>query len=198
MSFNFPLDLSFKFLSFGPQIRVTDSMGNLVFYVKQKALKLKEAVSVFADEAQSQTLYTISADRVIDFSARYRFADVAGNPLGSVKRRGMASLWRSHYDVFVGDEEEAPHNIQEENVAIRLADGCVNNIPIVGLFAGYFFNPTYLVSRSDGTVVMKLSKQPSFIEGKFKLEKTMELDELEETRILLSLLMMTLLERTRG
>jgi hypothetical protein len=181
-----------------PQVSVRDASGALVFYMKQKLFKLKEAVSVFADEGQTQLLYTMSADRVIDFSARYRFADAAGNPLGSVKRKGMRSMWRAHYDIFQGDEEVAGLTIQEESVAIRFADGCVNQIPIVGLFAGYFFNPAYLVSRADGTIVMRLQKMPAFFEGKFQVEKLIELSEIEEKRILLSLMMMLLLERTRG
>ena len=45
---NFPLTLNFKKLALSPQISVTDASGRLLFYVKQKAFKLKEAVTVFA------------------------------------------------------------------------------------------------------------------------------------------------------
>ncbi len=194
---NYPLDLSFKTLALSPQISVTDAGGNLLFYVKQKVFKLKEAVTVFADAQQTSPLYAINAERVIDFSARYNFTDPSGAALGAVKRQGLQSLWRARYDIF--DGSAAPSlMIQEENVAIRLADGCANQIPFVGLFAGYFFNPAYLVSRPDGALVMRLQKQPAFFEGKFRIEKKAELDSAEETRILLSLLMMVLLERTRG
>jgi len=39
------------------------------------------------------------------FSAKYNFSDVTGNPLGSVKRCCMKSLWKSHYDISAGGEE---------------------------------------------------------------------------------------------
>lgn len=198
MTYNFPLTLSFKILALAPQIIVTDAEGSLVFYVKQKLFKLKESVTVFADEAQTQPLYTLSADRILDFSARYNFANTAGQSLGAVKRKGMRSLWRAHYNIFQGDEEVPALSIQEESVALRVADSCVESIPIVGMFAGYFFNPAYIVSRPDGSAVMRLQKQPAFFEGRFTIEKQTPLDEFEETRILLSLLMMILLERTRG
>lgn len=198
MSLNFPLDLSFKIISLGPQMAITDAGGNLVFYVKQKIFKLKEAVTVFADREQTQPLYTINADRIIDFSARYHFADTAGNPLGAVKRKGMRSLWRAQFEIYQGDEEQPSLSITEESVAVRMADGCLNSIPIVSLFTGYFLHPAYLVTRNDGAVVMKIQKQPAFFEGKFKIERLLSLDELEEQRILLSIMMMTLLERTRG
>jgi hypothetical protein len=192
----YPLDLSFKLLSWGPQISVTDAGGNLVFYVKQKALKLKEAVTVFADAEQTQTLYTMSADRVLDFSARYNFADQAGTGLGSVKRQGVKSLWKSHYDIM--DGETVVLAIQEENPWVKILDALFTSIPIVGMFSGYVFHPAYLVSRPEGEVVMRLEKLPAFFEGKFKIEKKTDLEAIEETRALLSLLMMLLLERARG
>ena len=198
MENKYPLEMVFKVIALSPQMSIRDADDNLVFYVKQKMFKLKEEVLVFADQEQSQILYKINADRVIDFSARYNFADAAGNPLGGVKRQGMKSLWKAHFDIFQGDELEPVMTIQEENVWVRVADGCINNIPILNLFAGYFFHPAYLVSHPNGTNVMRLQKMPSLFEGKFKIEKLVELDDFDEKRALLSLMMMTLLERTRG
>ena len=192
----YPLGLSFKILALAPQISVTDASGRLVFYVKQKAFKLKEEITVFADAQQTQPLYTINADRVLDFSARYHFADVGGMRLGSVKREGMRSLWKAHYAIFEG--EAAVMTIREESPWVKVLDGLFSGIPIVGMLSGYVFNPAFLVSRADGTVVMRLTKQPSFFESKFTIEKKDEMGKKEETRALLSLLMMILLERARG
>ncbi|MCH7610549.1 MAG: hypothetical protein IIA51_10005 [Chloroflexi bacterium] len=192
----YPLDLSFKIMALAPQISVTDASGGLVFYVKQKLFKLKEEITVFADAKQTQPLYKINADRVLDFSARYHFTDVNGAELGSVKREGMRSLWRAHYDIFEGDA--LVMTIREENPWVKVLDGLFGQIPFIGMFSGYLFHPAFLVSRSDGTVVMRLKKQPAFLESKFTIEKQAELDEGRETRVLLSLLMMILLERARG
>jgi hypothetical protein len=198
MEYKYPLEMTFKIVALAPQMSIKDADGNLIFYVKQKLFKLKEEVSVFADSEQTQTLYKINADRVIDFSARYSFTDAVGSPLGAVKRQGMKSLWKAHYDVFQGNEVEPIVTIQEENVWVRVADGCLNNIPILNLFSGYFFHPSYLVTNTNGTSLIRLQKMPSLFEGKFKIEKLAEMDNLDEKRILLSLMMMTLLERTRG
>ena len=192
----FPLTLSFKKIALSPQITVTDAQGQLLFYVKQKLFKLKEAVTVFADVEQTQPLYTISADRVIDFSARYQFNDTAGNPLGSIKRQGMKSIWKSHYEVYDGEQLVA--HIQEENAWIKVLDGLFNEIPIVGLFTGYLFNPTYLITRPDGTLIVRLKKQPAFFESQFTIEEAEDISETAELRTVLAIIMMTLLERTRG
>lgn len=193
---DYPLNLSFKIIALAPQLSVTDAHGNLIFYVRQKLLKIKEAVTVYADTQQTQPLYTINADRILDWSARYNFADMQGNSLGAVKRQGMKSLWKSHYDILDGDTPVM--TIQEENPWVKIIDGLVGEIPIIGMFTGYLFHPAYLVSTPGGTVVMRLEKQPAFLEGKFVIESKMPLPEKEERRVLLSLLMMLLLERSRG
>ena len=192
----YPLELSFKVLALTPQIAVTDAGGNLVSYVKLKMFKLKELVTIFSDEEKTRPLYYINADRVIDFSARYHFTDINGTNLGSVKREGMRSIWKAHYNIFDGDE--VVMSIREEKPWVKVADGCIGQIPIIGLISGFIFHPTYLVSRDDGSIVMRLEKQPSFFESKFIVRKDLELDEREETRALLSLMMMILFERARG
>ncbi len=193
---HYPIDLSFKLMSLGPQIAATDAGGRLVFFVKQKAFRLKEQVTVFADREQSRSLYTIAADRILDFSARYHFTDAGGAPIGSVKRQGMRSLWRSRYDVLEGETVVA--EIREENPWLKVADGVFEAIPLIGMLSGYLFHPSYAVSRADGMTLLRLTKRPAFFEGRFQIERISELGEAEETRLLLSLLMMLLLERGKG
>lgn len=193
---NYPLQLSFKIVAVAPQLSVTDTNGNLIFYVKQKLFKLKESVTIFADVQQTQPLYAINADRVIDFSGRYHFTDHNGIELGSVKRQGMKSLWKARYDILEGDRTVM--TIREENPWVKVLDGLFGAIPLIGMFAGYVFHPAFLVSRPEGMVVMRLEKQPALFESKFTIKREAEIDKTEETRVLLSLMMMIILERRRG
>lgn len=193
---NFPLDLSFKIIALNPQVKVTDAAGSVVLYTKQKAFKLKEAVTVFADVEQTQPLYTINADRVLDFNAKYNIADASGRPLGAVARKGRKSIWRAQYEVLDGDGPSM--TIQEENGWVKVGDALFGEIPILGIFSGYVFNPTYLLTNASGAPLMRLSKQPAFMEGRFRIEKLDALSEADETRAVLSFLMMILLERRRG
>jgi hypothetical protein len=193
---NYPLDLSFKLIAIASQIYVRDAGGQLVFYVKKKAFKLKEAITVCADEAQTKVLYNINADRVFDFSARYNITDARQGYLGSIKRQGMRSIWKARYDLLAG--EAVSFNISEENGWVKVLDGLIGEVPVVGMFTGYLFNPSYIVTRPNGAPVMRLTKEPAFFEGKFKMEKLGEMTPPEETHVILSLLMMVLLERARG
>jgi len=193
---NYPLQLSFEILSLARKISVIDAAGNVTFFVKQKMFKLKESVTVFADVDQKLPLYELKADRVIDFSASYHFTDARGTHIGTVRRKGMKSLWRARYEIVNGSSPAL--TIQETNPWAKVGDALFAEIPIVGMFSGYLFHPEYLVAREDGTAVIRLKKEPAFFQGKFKIEKLADLSKEEETRILLSLIMMVLLERQRG
>jgi uncharacterized protein YxjI len=194
---NFPLNLSFKLLALANQIYVRDANGNLLGYVKQKMFKLKEDINIFADEQQKQLLFNIKADRMIDWSANYSFTDNRGNYLGSIKRQGTRSIWKASYNIFDSSGNQV-YKISEENAWVKVADALFNELPLVGILSGYVFNPSYVVSRMDGTPVSHLKKQPAMFEGKFQLVNLSPLSTEEETRIVLSILMMTLLERRRG
>jgi len=194
---NYPLKLSFKLLALASQIYIRDSSGNLIGYVKQKLLKIKEDINVFADEQQTRHLFNIKADRVIDLSARYNFTDSAGRAIGAIKRKGMRSIFKANYEIFDGTGVQVMQ-IHEENGWIKVMDSLVGELPVIGMFTGYFFNPSYIVERTNGTAVARLKKQAAFFEGVFELESLSQLSEDEETRVLLSVLTMTLLERSRG
>ena len=193
---NYPLKLSFKLIALASQIYIRDANGQLIGYVKQKLLKLKEDINVFADEQQTQHLYNIKADRVIDFSAKYNFTDYRGTHIGSIKRKGMRSIFKAHYEVYEPTGALAME-IHEENAWVKVVDALVGELPVIGMFTGYFFNPAYIISRS-GAQLARLQKQPSFFEGVFQLEKLAELSDQDEALVLLSFLTMTLLERARG
>jgi len=192
----YPLNISFKVFTFATQIPVTDSAGSPVCYVRQAPLKLKESVQIFSDQAQSRLVCKIDADRVLDISANYALAGPEGEKIGRLARHGMASLWRAHYEIFYGD---APvYQIREEEPWVKVFDTLMNMIPLLGLFSGYVFHPAYTVKTSDGRLVMRLQKKAAFLEGRFEITKHEDLSPAEETRILYSLMMLLLLERTRG
>ncbi len=89
-------------------------------------------------------------------------------------------------------------SIQEENARAKVADSLFSEIPLVGMFSGYVFHPSYLATRNDGTPVMRMAKQAAFWEGRFRIEKLGELAPREELNLFLSFLMLVLLERRRG
>jgi uncharacterized protein YxjI len=193
----FPLKLTFKILAVAPQITVTDASGQTLFYVKQKLFKLKEAITVFSDSSQTKELYKINADRVIDFSAKYHLMDVNGQEIGSIKREGVRSIFKARYDIF---DSNGSHvlDINEESAFVRVMDALFGEIPVLGMFTGYVFNPTYIVADMQGQIVMKIKKEPAFLETGFVITQERPMPDDETLRAVLGAFMMVLLERIRG
>ncbi|HMV79187.1 MAG TPA: hypothetical protein PL048_15840 [Leptospiraceae bacterium] len=192
---NFPVKLKFKIFAIAPQIYAYDSTGHLVHYIKQKLFKLKEEVTVFADEDQEKPQYKIAADRIIDFSAAYSFTDMQGRKLGSIKRKGMKSLWSAHYEIYDAEGEKL-FTVEEENAWIKVIDALFGEIPVVNIFMGYFFNPKYSVSSGSG-MDYRITKKRSFLESGFEVSKEKQ-GASNETLVLLGAMMFVLLERMRG
>ena len=112
----------------------------------------------------------------------------------------MRSFWRALYEIRRGDE--LVFVVQEENPWVKVADGLLTQIPVLGLFSGYLFHPAYLVSRGDaGGAALRIVKRPAFLEGVYRIEALGALGALgaeDERLAVLGILMVLLLERQRG
>jgi uncharacterized protein YxjI len=196
---HYPLALSFKIAALAPQLFVRDAANDELLYVKQKLLKLKDKINVFADSGQTRQLYEINADRVIDFSPKFTFADTSGRVIGSVKRHGGKSLWKVSYEIFSADDRSLA-TIQEENPWVKVADALISEVPILNMFTGYFLNPKYLITETaTQRPALRLTKSKSFLESKFAVDRLeAAFDEAAETAVILAIMVMVLHERRRG
>ncbi|MES2848523.1 MAG: hypothetical protein V4685_05675 [Bacteroidota bacterium] len=193
----YPLKLEFRIATFHNDFTATDSIGNVRGYAKQKLFKFKEHVQIFGDTSQAELKYEIRADKWLDFNTSYSFTDAAGKNLGRLVRKGWKTLWKAKYLIF-DENNQQDLEINEKNAWVKVWDGLLSEIPLVGFFTGYIFNPAYTVKRPDGTVVCTLKKEPSFFGRKFTLSNEAMFEKGEEDRVLLSVMMMVLLERRRG
>ena len=123
--------------------------------------------------------------------------DANENTIGKVVRKGWRSLWNTKYEL-IDQFEKAQYNIREEKAWVKVMDGIFGEIPLVGMLSGYLFNPTYLLKNRKDEVIVKLKKQPSFWGREFLVEKVGTIDNDDDDRIMLGLIMMILLERRRG
>lgn len=186
----YPLELRYKITELLPQISVQDAAGNLVFILNHVPSENGSEVLVYADAERRALRYTISPDWILDFSAQFHFRDCDGKLLGSVRRDGERSLWRTRFEIMNG----GPPNleIREENSLTKFMDAIAGEIPLV---AAVIPRLVYLVSADDGKVLVRIEKQPKIFENRFKIVKQAEFDASEEARILLSLLILVLSEQ---
>ncbi len=185
----FPLELRYKTTELEPQITVTDATGEMVLIMNHAPSETGSEVLVYGDLERSAPSYTISPDWILDFSAQYHFSDNAGKLLGSVRREGERSLWRTRFEIMNGEPPNL--EIREENSFAKFMDAIMGEIPLLGAVIPRL---VYLVRSEDGDTLLRIEKQPRLFENIFKIERQVEMDGPEETRVLLSLLIMFLTE----
>lgn len=194
----FPLNFSFKISTLSNDFVAKDASGNTIAYVRQKMLKLIDEIVVFSNESKSETLYTIKANKWIDFSAAYNFVNASsGLEIGKIARKGWASIWKAHYEIFDKNQQQ-DMVVREEKPWVKVGDAMFSEIPVLGIFTGYLFHPSYIVSRTDGTQLVRIKKESSFLGRQFSVTQLADFKAGEEERIVLGLMMMILLERRRG
>lgn len=99
----------------------------------------------------------------------------------------MKSLLRVRHDIDAGSDGVEPWQLKEERPWVRFFDSVLGRIPLIGMLAGYVFNPTYTVRRGDEPIV-RIRQRRAWMEGKFTLEQLADLNESEQLRALLSTL----------
>ncbi len=167
----YPLTYNFKRIAITNKVTVTNATGQVVLYAHQKLLNIKERILLFSDVEQTKPVGELRADRIIDFSPIQTFTDTAGVVVSKVARRGAKSIWRANYEIMDANEH-VYFKVKEEKAWVKVMDALLGEIPVIGLFTGYFFNPTYLLLDETEAVVGKIVKRPSFLESNYIFELT--------------------------
>ena len=132
----------------------------------------------------------------MDFGASYAVSGPDGQPLGAVRQRGVRSIWKSSYEVSNANGKTIG-TIHEENPFVKVLDSMAEVLPFADALGGLFFNPAYL-AELGGEPVLRMKKERSFFESRFRLERLGDFSEDEEELLLASFMMVLLLERDRG
>ena len=106
---------------FGAAFHIFDSSGNVVFYSKQKAFKLKEDIRIYTGEDMNTEVLTIRTDQVFDLGATYQVYDPqqGGVHVGSLRRKGLKSMVRDEW-VFLNVAGQEMGLIQEDSTGMAL------------------------------------------------------------------------------
>ena len=127
------------FKIFGASFHIYDMNGNLAFFSKQKAFKLKEDIRVFGDQAMTSELLCIKARGVIDLGMTYDVIDsTTQQVIGSLRRKGLKSIIRDSWVINdVNDQEFG--TIQEESGALAILRRFLGG-PLVQMLAPQKYN----------------------------------------------------------
>jgi hypothetical protein len=214
----YPLTLIFDLWAVLPnKIIVQDLRGSTLMQVN-RALTLKHKVEVTAYQQSRQQVYQVEAENLA-LNPTYDIWD-QGQTIGQIQRQDP--WWKCHYNIY--DGQRLTFRIDEENprsLTALLLTGMVTvsflcmktAVPTLRLFgigifgwamlmlmaigAGYLFNPTYTVKRPNGRLVMRFAKVPSLHPylAKFSIKAIEPVNDAEESKVLLGIILLILRER---
>jgi hypothetical protein len=117
-----------KFWQFlGATIYIRSFDGQLIGNAKLKAFKLREAITLFADDARTIPLLSIKARTIIDFGTVYDVTDPEGKRIGSLKRQGWKSLVSDQWQIWDANEQVVGE-INEDSVVLALIRRFLTNL----------------------------------------------------------------------
>ena len=99
-----------KITAFANQYRIfdTDTGGlknQLIAFAHQKRMAFREEVKFFSDEAQTNIVFSIKAEKVMDIHGRYFINDENNRQIGATRKVFGSSLLRSTYELMDGSEK---------------------------------------------------------------------------------------------
>ena len=117
------------------QVFADDGAGNpgeLVAFAEQKRMKLREHVTLFADEAKRAVLAEFRARKALDVSSGYDVVTGEGSPIGVFSKQFASSLLRSTWQL-----EQPGHDpvlITERSRALAVFRRVWSFLPWIGEF----------------------------------------------------------------
>lgn len=116
------------FQLFGGAFQIFDPSGQICFFCKQKAFKLKEDIRVYASGEMNREVLSIQARSVVDFSASYDVVDPTnGERVGVLRRKGWSSLVRDEWEML-GPNENHLGVIREDSMGLAFLRRFFSNL----------------------------------------------------------------------
>ena len=109
--------------------------GELLVFVEQKRMKLKEEITFFRDTAKTEALFSVKAENVLDPRGRYQLLDPSGQVIARFKKNFAQSLARSTWHLQDADGNERGI-AKERNLLAALFRRYGSLIPYIGEFLG--------------------------------------------------------------
>lgn len=105
---------------FGAAFHIYDPDGNVAFYSKMKAFKLKEDIRIYTGEDMQEEVLTIKARSILDFSSAYDVVDPTTNEkVGALKRKGLKSILKDEW-IFMDADDREIGLIKEDSTFLAL------------------------------------------------------------------------------
>lgn len=109
--------------------------GELLVFVEQKRMKLREQIEFFADRQKSTLLFSVKAENILDPRGRYQVLEPNGYVIARFKKNFAQSLVRSTWHLQDAEGNDVG-TAKERNLFAALFRRFVTLVPYIGEFLG--------------------------------------------------------------
>lgn len=116
-----------------------DRSGNkaeLLAFVQQKRFAFKEQVDFYSDEAKSQVIFSVKAEKVMDIHGNFIVTSYEGQQIGAIRKKFGSSLLRSTWEILHNGDIYL--TVQERSVALAIMRRLWSFVPIIGDLPFFF------------------------------------------------------------
>lgn len=108
------------FKMFGESFHIYDSVGQVAFYSKLKAFRLKEDIRLFTGEDMREEVLSMRARSMLDFGVTFDVTDSRTQQrIGAVRRQGLKSLLKDEW-IILDPQDGELGRISEDSMLLAL------------------------------------------------------------------------------
>lgn len=144
--------------------------GELLLYVKQKKMKIREDIRFRLGGEDERHLFRIQAKTVFEFAGKHAVLDDADQPIGALHKDFAKSLLRSHWHVYDANGAEVLE-AYEASMLIALVRRFIGLIPFVGDYLSLLaWLPFNFVLEHDGATIGRYQRVLGKLRDRYVLE----------------------------
>jgi len=116
------------FKIFGNAFHIYDSVGQVAFYSRQKAFRLKEDLRLYTGEDMRTEILSMRARSILDFGVTFDvFDSLTGAKVGALRRKGFKSMIQDEW-LILDPEDREIGLVQEDSVLLALIRRFLTNL----------------------------------------------------------------------
>ncbi len=174
----------------GAAFHVYDESGNVVAYCQQKAFKLREDIRLYTDDTKTDELLTMKAQSIIDFGVTFDITLPSGETIGSLRRKGMKSMFRDSWLLYSPDGTEIA-TMQEDSGALAILRRLHEAFAILS-------PQKFQITKTDGTHVATLRTHFNLFVYRLGVTVHVEDEEVDELMVLAAACLIAAIEGRQG
>ena len=177
-----------KVIAIANQYWIEDARENPIGFARQKIIRIKENIPIFADESMKQEIFRIQQDQVMDMWGTFSVVDtVTGVCVGKVRREALSSgVYKDQYQLLDHTGR------QVGRVAERAGRGLARKY-----LPGGNLVPEHVVVEFYGREVAEIKQQFKIIGDIWEVDCSRVPREFDRRTLLASMLLMGMIERDR-